>query len=112
MGRASQRRRGAPARLTPGHRIAAAVFPGRDASHIHVQSCYLLAVDGGRVEAGFDLDSALSFKFDHRVVLTGASDLSGRDKRDVALRAINGISEKGLLYRQWVADRRAYVAKI
>jgi C-terminal processing protease CtpA/Prc len=73
---------------------------------------YVLAVDGARVGAGFNLDSALSFKFDHRVTLTVASDAGGRDSRDIALRAANGITEKGLLYRAWVAERRAYVDKL
>ena len=73
---------------------------------------YILAVGGTRVGSGFNLDSALSFKFDHRIALTVASDAAGRDRREVALRAANGITEKGLLYRAWVAERRAYVDKI
>ncbi|MFL5612030.1 MAG: DPP IV N-terminal domain-containing protein [Gemmatimonadaceae bacterium] len=73
---------------------------------------YLLAVDGTRVSTGFNLDSALNFKFDHRVSLTIASDAAGRDAHDIALRAANGNTEKGLLYRAWVVERRAYVDKI
>ena len=73
---------------------------------------FILAVDGARVGPGFNLDSALNFKFDHRVVLTVAADASGRDKRDVALRAVNGNTEKALLYRAWVAERRAYVSRV
>jgi Tol biopolymer transport system component/C-terminal processing protease CtpA/Prc len=72
---------------------------------------FILAVDGARVGPGFNLDSALRFKFDHRVVLSVAADASGRDKRDVSLRAVNGNTEKALLYRAWVAERRAYVAR-
>ena len=72
---------------------------------------FIVAVDGARVGPGFNLDSALSYKFDHRVVLTVAADAAGRDKRDVALRAVNGNTEKALLYRAWVAERRAYVAR-
>ena len=85
--------------------------PAALSERIHVGD-YLLAVDGVRVGPGFNLDSALSFKFDRRVELTVAGDAAGRDKRDVAMKAINGNTEKGLLYRAWVAERRAYVAKI
>lgn len=84
--------------------------PAALSDRIHVGD-FVLAVDGARVGPGFNLDSALNFKFDHRVVLTVAADASGRDKRDVALRAVNGNTEKALLYRAWVAERRAYVAR-
>src|SRR3954468_15198374 len=73
---------------------------------------FVLAVDGARVTPGFNLDSALNYKFDHRVILTIAADAAGRNKRDVALRAVNGNIEKALLYRAWVAERRAYVARV
>jgi Tol biopolymer transport system component/C-terminal processing protease CtpA/Prc len=85
--------------------------PAALTNRIHVGD-YIIAVDGQHVGPGFNLDSALSFKFDHRVALTVASDASGREKRDVAVRAANGVTEKGLLYRAWVAERRAYVDRI
>jgi tricorn protease len=85
--------------------------PAALSDRIHVGD-YVLAVDGARVAAGFNLDSALNFKFDHRVTLSVASDAAGRDRREVALRAANGITEKGLLYRAWVAERRAYVDRV
>ena len=85
--------------------------PAALSDRIHVGD-YVLAVDGARVSTGFNLDSALNFKFDHRVTLTVASDAAGRDSHEVALRATNGNTEKGLLYRAWVAERRAYVDKI
>ena len=71
----------------------------------------LLAVDGARVGAGFNLDSALGYKFDRRVTVTVAADAGGRDRREVVLRATNGNTEKALLYRAWVAQRRAYVSR-
>jgi C-terminal processing protease CtpA/Prc len=71
----------------------------------------VLAVDGARVGPGFNLDSALSYKADRRVTLTVAADAAGRNRRDVPLRATNGSTEKGLLYRAWVAERRAYVSR-
>ncbi|HEY3460529.1 MAG TPA: DPP IV N-terminal domain-containing protein, partial [Casimicrobiaceae bacterium] len=85
--------------------------PAALSDRIHVGD-FILAVDGARVGPGFNLDSALSFKFDRRVVLTVAADASGRDRREVALRAVNGSTEKALLYRAWVAERRAYVARV
>jgi tricorn protease len=85
--------------------------PAALSDRIHVGD-FVLAVDGARAAPGFNLDSALNYKFDHRVVLTVAADASGRDKRDVALRAVNGNTEKALLYRAWVAERRAYVARV
>jgi tricorn protease len=85
--------------------------PAALGDRIHIGD-YVVAVDGERVGRAFNLDSALSFKFDHRVTLSVASDPAGRDKREVVLRAVNGITEKGLLYRAWVAERRAYVGKI
>ena len=44
----------------------------------HSRRRHVLAVDGARVTAGFNLDSALNYKFDHRVVLSVAADASGR----------------------------------
>jgi tricorn protease len=84
--------------------------PAALSDRIHVGD-FVLAVDGARVTPGFNLDSALNYKFDHRVILTIAADAAGRNKRDVALRAVNGNIEKALLYRAWVVERRAYVAR-
>jgi C-terminal processing protease CtpA/Prc len=85
--------------------------PAALSDRVHVGD-YVVEVDGAHVAPGFNLDSALSYKFDHRVVLTVAGDAGGRDRREVTLKAVNGITEKGLLYRAWVAERRAYVEKI
>jgi C-terminal processing protease CtpA/Prc len=40
-----------------------------------------------------------------------ASQADGTGKRDVAVRPVNGATERGLLYRQWVERNREYVAK-
>jgi len=72
----------------------------------------LLAVDGASMGKGVSLDSALAYKFDRPVVLTIASNAAGAGKRDVTVRAVNGNIEKGLLYRAWVAERRAMVAAL
>src|SRR6185295_8562583 len=36
---------------------------------------------------------------------------SGTGKREVVVRPISGATERGLLYRNWVEENRAYVAK-
>jgi tricorn protease len=68
----------------------------------------ITAVDGVRLSNTVSSDSVLMGKVDRRVAVTVSS---GNVSRDVALRPVNLATEKGLLYRQWVEDRRAYVAK-
>jgi Tol biopolymer transport system component len=99
---------------------------------------YLLAVDGTRIDARTNLDRLLNHKIDRRVVLTvasGASDLPAKagsyERRgdlpakagsnpgsvasgfsptiDMPVRPVNLNTEKGLLYRHWVEQQRAYV---
>ena len=73
---------------------------------------YLLAVDGRTVDAHTNLDELLSYKTGRRVQLTVASSADGADKREPAVRPVNAATEKGLLYRQWVEQNRAYVARV
>ncbi|HEX4681854.1 MAG TPA: LpqB family beta-propeller domain-containing protein [Gemmatimonadaceae bacterium] len=69
------------------------------------------AVDGVALVAHTSLDSLLDFKAGKGVTLTIA-DAEGAPARQVAMRAANAGTERGLLYRAWVDGRRAYVAKI
>ena len=73
---------------------------------------YLLAVDDQPIGAHVNLDSLLDNKINRRVVLRIAKDASGANPRDVAVRPISSTTERGLRYRQWVADRRDYVSRI
>jgi Tol biopolymer transport system component/C-terminal processing protease CtpA/Prc len=73
---------------------------------------YLLAVDGTPISSQTNLDELLSFKIGRRVLLTVASGPDGTSKREVAIRPVNLQTEKGLLYRKWVDERREYVAKM
>ena len=73
---------------------------------------YLLAVDGRAIDQATNLDEALSYKIGRRVSLTVASRADGSDKREVVVRPINGVTERGLLYRQWVDRNREYVSKV
>jgi tricorn protease len=73
---------------------------------------YLVAVDGAAVGAHRNLDELLSYKIGKRVALTIASSADGAQKHEVVVRPINGVTERNLLYRQWIENNRAYVAKI
>ena len=73
---------------------------------------YLLAVDGTNIDARTNLDELLSHKLNRRVSLTVARSADGAGRREVAVRPVNGQTEKALLYREWVEDNRAYVARV
>lgn len=73
---------------------------------------YLLAVDGRNIDASTNLDELLNYKIGRRVVVAIASKADGTDRREVALRPVNLATEKGLRYRNWVDERRAYVARV
>ncbi len=72
---------------------------------------YLLAVDGARINAQTNLDELLQYKTNRRVALTVSSSADGSSPREVVVRPTTTGTEKGLLYRQWVEENRAYVAK-
>ena len=72
---------------------------------------YLLAVDGRTIDATTNLDALLANTIGRRTVLTVASTADGAARREVAVRPSNAATEKGLLYRKWVEENRAYVAK-
>jgi Tol biopolymer transport system component len=73
---------------------------------------YLLAVDGRAIDQTTNLDETLNYKIGRRVSLTIASSADAAGKREVVVRPVNGATERGLLYRQWVERNREYVARI
>jgi Tol biopolymer transport system component/C-terminal processing protease CtpA/Prc len=73
---------------------------------------YLLSVDGAATGAHVNLDELLSFKINRRVALAIAATGDGTGRREVAVRPVSLGTEKGLLYRNWVEEQRAYVARI
>ncbi|HEV2761885.1 MAG TPA: S41 family peptidase, partial [Pyrinomonadaceae bacterium] len=73
---------------------------------------YLLEVDGREVDARTNLDELLNYKINRRVVLTLAASPDGAGRREVAVRPSNLATEKTLLYRKWVDERREYVARV
>ncbi len=70
----------------------------------------LLAVDGEAVGPHTSLNRLLLGKVGRRTVLRVA-DTAGR-ARDVVVSPVNAATEAGLMYRQWVDERRAYVDRI
>ena len=72
---------------------------------------YVIAVDGRKVDAHTNLDELLANTIGKKVSLSVASTPDAKDARDVAVRPVNAQTEKALLYREWVEDKRAYVAK-
>jgi tricorn protease len=73
---------------------------------------YIISVDGVAVGARTNLDELLAYKIGKRVVLSIAAAADGTRKRDVVVRPINGGTERNLVYRKWIEDNRAYIAKI
>jgi Tol biopolymer transport system component/C-terminal processing protease CtpA/Prc len=73
---------------------------------------YLTAVDGKAIGAQTNLDEWLEYKVNRRVALTIAASADGANKREIAVRPVSLGTEKGLLYRNWVAANRAYVERI
>lgn len=71
----------------------------------------LLAVDGTAIGREMSLDSLLSFTTGKRVMLRVQGGAGG-SAREVAVMPISTGAEKGLLYRAWVDERRAYVARV
>lgn len=64
----------------------------------------ILEVDGVPAGAQVNLDALLEYKVNRRVALK-------LENRQVAVRPVSLGTEKNLLYRQWVEERREYVAK-
>lgn len=73
---------------------------------------FVLTVQGVTLGASTSLDSLLAFTAGRRVRVRVASNAAGREARDVELLPISTNAEKGLLYRAWVDERRAYVDRV
>ena len=65
----------------------------------------ILSIDGAAVDGHTNLDELLDHKIGKRVVLKLAD-------RELVVLPVNLATEKRLLYREWVNQNRAYVAKI
>jgi tricorn protease len=73
---------------------------------------FVLAMDGAPIDARTNLDSVLMYKTGKRVTLSVSRTADGAGAREVAVRPVNAATERGLVYRDWVEGRRAYVARI
>jgi len=71
---------------------------------------YLVRVDGHAIGPRVNLDALLSHTIDRRVPVSVAAGPSATP-RDIVVKPVNQTTEKGLRYRQWVEQRRDYVAK-
>jgi len=71
---------------------------------------YLRSVDGTQLSAHSNLQQLLAYTIGRRTVLGVSTTVSG-PTRDIAVLPVNTTTEKGLLYRAWVEQRRAYVEK-
>lgn len=73
---------------------------------------YIQSVDGVSIGAHVNLDSLLLYKTGKRVAVMVSNTANGSGAREVAIRPVNLATERGLVYRDWVESRRAYVARI
>jgi Tol biopolymer transport system component/C-terminal processing protease CtpA/Prc len=73
---------------------------------------YLLSVDGVKIDGKTNLDALLENKVGKRVELEFSANADGSNKREIVIKPVNTGTEKGLLYRQWVEQNRAYVERI
>jgi len=71
---------------------------------------YLTAVDGQNIDRSANLDELLNHKINRRISLT-VNTPGDTANREVVARPVNGGTERGLLYRQWVERNREYVAR-
>jgi tricorn protease len=71
---------------------------------------YILQVDGRAIGPRVNLDDLLSHSIGRRIVLSVASSPAATP-REVIAKPINQATEKALRYRQWVEQKREYVAK-
>ena len=68
----------------------------------------LLAVNGQPISGRANLDELLQYQVGRRTTLRV---ISAKKERDVVVRPLSRDVEKALDYRQWVEERRAYVAR-
>jgi Tol biopolymer transport system component len=73
---------------------------------------YLQRVNGTAIDGHVNLDSLMLYQTNRRVTLAVSKAADGTGVRDVAIRPVSAGTERGLVYRDWVESRRAYVAKV
>ncbi|MGH7620630.1 MAG: S41 family peptidase, partial [Gemmatimonadaceae bacterium] len=73
---------------------------------------FVESVNGTTIGAHVNLDSLMLYQTGRRVTLSVSKAADGTGAREVVVRPVNATTERGLVYRDWVESRRAYVAKI
>jgi C-terminal processing protease CtpA/Prc len=71
----------------------------------------IVAVDGKATGAHVNIDELLENTVNRRVVLTVAGS-GAADRREIPVRPVSAGAERALRYREWVEQRRAYVARV
>jgi tricorn protease len=71
---------------------------------------WVTALDGTPIEAHTNIDELLANRIGRQTTLRVTAGAGG-DARDVTVLPVNTNTEKGLLYRAWVEQQRAYVSK-
>jgi C-terminal processing protease CtpA/Prc len=71
---------------------------------------YLVSIDGRAIGPRVNLDELLDHSINKRVPIQVAATATG-SPRDVTVKPIDQPTERGLRYREWVEQKRAYVAK-
>ena len=82
--------------------------PADLAKDIHTGD-FLVAVEGKPVDPPANLHSLLNYTIGKRIVLKIFAASNGKALREVVVKPVNENTEKGLRYREWVEERRAYV---
>ncbi|NOT75973.1 MAG: peptidase S41 [Cyclobacteriaceae bacterium] len=72
---------------------------------------YVVAVDDTLITSSVNYDKLLLNKIGKRVTLKISPTTSVKEARSVDLKPVNMATEKGLLYKEWVAQQRDYVHK-
>jgi Tol biopolymer transport system component len=71
---------------------------------------YLVAIDGAPLSARTNIDELLAYRIGKQTTLSVASSADAKP-RVVTVLPVSTNTEKGLLYRAWVEQSRAYVAR-
>jgi C-terminal processing protease CtpA/Prc len=72
----------------------------------------LTAIDDVQLNANSNIDQILENKINRKVELTILPGGNSANKKTIAVRPVNAGTDKGLLYKQWVKERRDYVTKV
>ena len=95
---------------TGSYRVSEVIALGPAAIAAVLVGDRITALDGVVLRAGVPLDSLLQNKIGKRVSV--AIESAAALTREAVLQPVALTQEKDLLYRQWVEERRAYVAKV